>query len=158
MAPTIRERLHQFQEIQCNVERLELEEQTFKQKAAECQLAAATRVQELVTGLQESETLVQESETALSQELLKLADEAMARAQEAQMLANVVWAEVQRAQEQAAYFEGKLVYFYNKEEATAISQLRNRYHIALESRSSVHLKPSKARADLRRFARGLNII
>ena len=106
MAPTIRERLQQFREIQSNVMRLRSEKQSFKQQALQCRLAAATRVQEVVTGLQESETL--EQETALSQELRKLADEAMARAQEAERLANIVEAEVQRAQELAAYFEGKV--------------------------------------------------
>ena len=139
MAPTIRERLQQFREIQSNVMRLRSEKQSFKQQALQCRLAAATRVQEVVTGLQESETL--EQETALSQELRKLADEAMARAQEAERLANIVEAEVQRAQELAAYFEGKVVHFYNKDEATAIADLKNEYQIAVESRSSLHLKP-----------------
>ena len=139
MAPTIRERLQQFREIQSNVMRLRSEKQSFKQQALQCRLAAATRVQEVVTGLQESETL--EQETALSQELRKLADEAMARAQEAERLANIVEAEVQRAQELAAYFEGKVVHFYNKDEATAIVDLKNEYQITVESRSLLHLKP-----------------
>ena len=156
MAPTIGERLQQFREVQSNVMRLRSEKQSFKQQALQCQLAAATRVQEVVTGLQESETL--EQETALSQELRKLADEAMARAQEAERLANIVEAEVQRAQELAAYFERKVVHFHNRDEATVIAEMQREYQITFESRSSFRLDPGENLSDLRRYARHLGII
>ena len=151
-----KERLKQFQEIQRNVRRLKSEKESFEQKAAQSQQAAVTLVQEVVRRVQEAKTLVQE--IALAQELRKLVEEATAQAQEAETLANIVEAQVQKAMEQAAYFEGKVVYFSNKDEATAIADLKNEYKISVRSRSLVLLDPGTDRVNLRKFARSLDII
>ena len=150
-----KERLKQFQEIQRNVRRLKSEKESFEQKAAQSQQAAVTLVQ-VVRRVQEAKTLVQE--IALAQELRKLVEEATAQAQEAETLANIVEAQVQKAMEQAAYFEGKVVYFSNKDEATAIADLKNEYKISVRSRSSVLLDLGTDRVNLRKFARSLDII
>nr|POE52876.1 hypothetical protein CFP56_63826 [Quercus suber] len=123
---------------------------------AQSQQAVVTRVQEVVAGVQEAKTLVQE--TALAQELRKLAEEAIAWAQEAETLANIVEAQVQKAMKQAAYFEGKVVYFSNKDEAMVIVDLKNEYQISACSRSSLLLDLGTNRVNLRKFDRSLDII
>lgn len=156
MAPAMKERLNQIQEIQCNLSKVQSEKECFEENAALCRQEAVTRLQEALIRVQEARTGVQEA--VLAQEARKLAEEATARAQRVDILARQAEALVQEAKKLAAHFEGKVVSFSTTDEAKMLADLKKEYQISVRGTISIKLERGEARAYLHAFAKSLNIL